>query len=298
LLPGALPGGRRLADDDERGEVEAVWGQVPAAAGRSLHGILEAAAEGEIDVLYLVGVDLLHDCDRPALARRALERATVIAHDLLATATAQTADVLLPAAAPHERGGAFTNWEGRSQPFLPAIPAPHLVQEDWDILVQLAGLLGRDLGFSELDGVRAEMRRLGRTRAAEEPGARTWPQDGAGVPDEQGDDDRLELVSYPLLVDRGAMLAGARHLLETAKQPFAAIGPADARRLGLRAGHRVALATDHGRVELPLRVEEDLAPGVIFMPSNSTDEPVGALAGDIARPVRVRVEAAGEEAPA
>jgi len=114
--PALLPGGRRLAEAAERAEVEAVWGEIPAVPGRSTMGILRAAAEREVDVLFLVGVDPLRDLPDAALARRALENAGRTVVQSLELGTLEPfADAFLPAAAPVEREGHVTTWEGRSQ---------------------------------------------------------------------------------------------------------------------------------------------------------------------------------------
>ncbi|MDX1619505.1 MAG: NADH-quinone oxidoreductase subunit G, partial [Nitriliruptorales bacterium] len=81
LAPGLLPGGRRLDDERDVGVVSDRWGELPSEAGRDLRGILEAAAAGDIDVLHLIGVDLARDCDDPELARKALDKASVIVQD-------------------------------------------------------------------------------------------------------------------------------------------------------------------------------------------------------------------------
>ena len=76
--PACTPRSAR-ADDawtttEERAELEAVWGPVMTEAdGRDTTEILRAAAEHELDVLYLVGVDPLRDAPDAALARRALQ---------------------------------------------------------------------------------------------------------------------------------------------------------------------------------------------------------------------------------
>ena len=48
-----------------------------ADAGRDWHAILRAAADGELDVLFLIGVDPLADVPDADLARRALDNVPV-----------------------------------------------------------------------------------------------------------------------------------------------------------------------------------------------------------------------------
>ena len=104
--PALLPGGRRVADPAERAEVEAVWGagSVPEQPGRDTAEILAAAACHEVDLLYLIGVDLLRDFPDAALARRALENVRFkVVQDIVSGPFAFYADAMLPAAAPPEK---------------------------------------------------------------------------------------------------------------------------------------------------------------------------------------------------
>jgi NADH-quinone oxidoreductase subunit G len=289
LAAGLLPGGRRLDDDADRATVADAWGaDLPAERGRDLLAILEAAAAGQIDVLYLLGVDLARDCVSPALAEKALKKATVIVQDLAENATTAHADVVLPVTASQERVGSRTNWEGRSQRFSHAVEGPQLVRDDWEILVQLAGLLGGDLGFHDLDGLRIERDRLGMRG-----GVRSWPAVAAPVADGEEQADGLALTTSHLLLDRATMLADADDLNATAKEPWVALHPADADILGVDNGVVVDVAGDV-TLRLPVRITADQAPGTVFVPANSTETPATALGDAASGPIRVTVAAAGE----
>ncbi|MEX0705640.1 MAG: molybdopterin-dependent oxidoreductase, partial [Nitriliruptoraceae bacterium] len=274
LSAGLLPGGRLLVDAADRAEVEAVWGPLPATPGRSLQQVLTAAAAGEIDVLHLIGVDLLRDAASVELARAALERTpTVIVQDLARNDTLDAfADVVLPATARQEREGTATNLEGRSQRFHRAIDAPGQAQDDWRILRQLAAVIGGDLGFDDLDAIRAERARLG-VRATAHAFPPVAVSDDAPV---TGDD--LTVVARPLLLDEGVMLRGADDLLATRRAPVAVVAPEDAERLGIVDGTMLEFSRGDVRLTLPARVDASVVPGVVVVPSNSTSEPIGALA--------------------
>jgi NADH-quinone oxidoreductase subunit G len=284
LAAGVLPGGRRLDDAADRAEVEQVWGAtLPTGPGRDLRTILTDAAAGKIDVLHLIGVDLVRDCDDPELARKALQRAKlVVAQDLARTATVTGfADVVLPAAGTQERPGSYTNWEGRTQRFAKAIAAPDLVQEDWEIVVQLAALLGHDLGFNDLEGIRNEVARLGLREVAHD-----WPSAPVAADEaEAGDADAadtaggLAVVVRPLLLEAGTMLAGADDLLATALAPYVAVNPTDASAADLADGDEVELTGPAGSVRLPARVGHDVVPGVVVVPAHVGDVATATLAG-------------------
>jgi NADH-quinone oxidoreductase subunit G len=279
LAAGVLPGGRRLDDAEDRAAVEAVWGPVPETRGRDLHAILTDAAAGKVDVLHLVGVDPLRDAASPDLARKALTRAKlVLAQDIALTDTvAEFADVVLPAAGTQERAGSMTNWEGRTQRFSRAVDAPDLVLQDWEIVQQLAALLGQDLGFSDLENLRAEILGLG-ARAASHPIAATVQAPDASDGDDAGaDDDTLELVVVPALLDHATMLRGADDLLATARDPYLTLHVSDAERLGIADGDEVELTAGGHELRLPARVGHDVVPGVVRAPANSTEVPARAL---------------------
>ena len=299
LAAGLLPGGRRLDDADDRAALEEHWGELPAEPGRDLHAILTDAAAGKIDVLHLIGVDPVRDAPSTDLARAALAKVTtVIVQDLARTDTVQGfADIVLPVAARQERAGTATNWEGRRQRFSRAIDGPDLVQEDWEILVQVAAILGKDLGFSDLEALRAEVERVGRRDAAHPfPSFPSVPSDETDGDADDQDDDRLTVVARPLLLDHGTMLTNVPDLMATARPATVVINPTDADRHDIGAGDQVELAGANGTLTLPAQLATDVVPGTVLIPTNSTDEPSGVLAdrdGDL----RVTLSKVAADAP-
>ncbi|MFT5221789.1 MAG: NADH-quinone oxidoreductase subunit G [Glaciecola sp.] len=298
LCAGLLPGARRIDDAEDREFMLPEWGELPTQVGRSFEQIIADAAAGKIDVLHLVGVDLLADAPDRALAEKALKRVkTVIAQDLSLTETVAAADIVLPAVATAERRGSLTNFEGRKQSFAPAVAAPDLAQQDFEILVQLAAVQGKDLGFSDLAQLQAEQVRVGRR-----PTAHAWPT--IATPEAARDastaataeaDGSLLAYSHRLLLDRGVMTEGADDLLATAKDPFVAINVLDAERLGIADGDEVTLSTPAGELHVVAQVEYDIVVGVVFVPRNSTDTGPNAL-GDL-RAMRVQIRARQEVSP-
>src|SRR5688572_23191023 len=154
--PSILPGGRS-ADDVQR-----VWGPMPdLEPGRDSKAILEACANREIDVLYLVGVDPLRDFPDGALARRALENVPVkIVQSLELGSLEPFADAFLPAAAFLEKEGHVTTWEGRGQRLRRVRDPEGMSLPDWEIFASLALACGGDLGFETLDELHDEMGEL------------------------------------------------------------------------------------------------------------------------------------------
>ena len=89
---------------------------------------------------YVVGSDPLGD--EPALQAVVEALDFLVVQELYLTATAEKADVVLPAQSFIEREGSFTSGEGRVQRFYPAVPAQGEARPDWWIAASLGARLG------------------------------------------------------------------------------------------------------------------------------------------------------------
>jgi len=117
-------------------------GLVPGEDGRDVAGILDGAAAGEIEVVYLLGADEL---DTSKLAN-----AFVIYQGHHGDAGAHAADVILPGAAYTEKDGTYANTEGRVQRGRRATFPPGDAREDWAILRALSDVLGKTLPYNNI----------------------------------------------------------------------------------------------------------------------------------------------------
>jgi NADH-quinone oxidoreductase subunit G len=266
--PQLLPGGRRFSLGEERTEVETVWGPIIVGdEGRNWWGILQACAERDVDVLFLIGVDPLRDYPDAALTTRALQNVErTVVQSLELGSLEPYADAFLPAAAFLEKEGHVTTWEGRSQRITPIRGASGISLPDWEIFASLALASGGDLGFETLDELHDEMGRLlgpgeGRTRAISAIGA------GQRVVDE----GELLLFTYPLLVDEGRLSERSEELKRAlGDEPFLEIHPADAAARGVVDGERATVHTAAGHAVLPARVTDHVAEGAVFVPFNQS----------------------------
>src|SRR5215207_7644057 len=310
--PGLLPGGRPVGDAAARGELAEAWGaELPDGPGLDGPAMVAAAAAGELGVLVLAGVDLHRDHGPRELATQALERAFVIAVDHEVNDTTSQADVLLPGVVHAETEGTFTDWEGRVQATHRAVPVGGAAQEIWDLAAQLAARLGTDLGFAGPGLAAAELERFRKRPTGTATPEPHPPVDGAptgrvaagetgGEPLSTGpgerDDDGLELITYPLLLDAASMLARAADLNRETPGAFVELHPDDAGRLGLADGASAEVDFgDERTARLPVRVAPTVAPGCAFVPANQPDLALGALLGP-SPALRVKVTAVEEAA--
>jgi NADH-quinone oxidoreductase subunit G len=264
--PSLLPGGRRFAVADERTEVENLWGPIIVGdEGRNWWGVMQACADRDVDVLFLVGVDPLRDFPDAALVTKALQNVDRLVVQSLELDTLEPfADAFLPAAAFLEKEGHVTTWEGRNQRIRPIRGAAGIALPDWEIFASLALAAGGDLGFETLDELHEEM---GRLLAPRERGERAVA--GTGVGPHTIPDGSLLLFSYPLLVDEGRLSERADELKAALEdQPFMEIHPNDARARGVTDGGRAIVRTAAGEAELPVRVTDQIVEGGVFVPFN------------------------------
>ncbi|MGZ8416970.1 MAG: NADH-quinone oxidoreductase subunit NuoG [Methyloceanibacter sp.] len=124
-------------------------GLVPAKGGLDVEGILNAAGEGAIDVVYLLGAD--------EIDMRRLGSAFVIYQGSHGDKGAHRADVILPGAAYTEKDAIYVNTEGRSQMTTRAVFPPGEAREDWKIIRALSGTLGKPLPFDSTQALRATL---------------------------------------------------------------------------------------------------------------------------------------------
>ncbi len=124
-------------------------GLVPGEGGKDVAGILDGAASGDIEVVYLLAAD---EIDTAKLAN-----AFVIYQGHHGDAGAHIADIVLPGAAYTEKEGTYVNTEGRVQRGRRATFPPGDAREDWAILRALSEVLGKTLPYNNLAQVRARM---------------------------------------------------------------------------------------------------------------------------------------------
>jgi NADH-quinone oxidoreductase subunit G len=273
--PWLLPGGRTIGDDEDRAEIEAVWGSLDLAdRGRSWREILDACANREIDVLFLIGVDPLRDYPDAALALRALENVPrKVVQSLELGSLARYADAFLPAAAFLEKDGHVTTWEGRGQRLRRIRDPLGMCRPDWEIFASLALACGGDLGFETLDELHEEMGTLLAPRTT-----RPVAVADTGATPTRVEDGELLLFTYPLLVDEGRLSEGADELRAAlADPPFVEIHPDDASKARVADGADVRLKTGAGEGTLPARVTPHVSAGALFVPFNQGGFAANAL---------------------
>jgi len=276
--------------------------------------MLAAAADGQIDVLILLGADPLGDFpDRDLAARGVAGARTVIALDQFATSSVVAADVVFPVAGFTEVEGTSTNLEGRVSVLSQKVTAPGTARPDWIIAAELALRLDADLGLESVEGIRAEIAELApayagvTTARLAEAGARdgvvvplgTAPTPlvtftpGPAVEPPALDSYSLRLVVTRKLYDEGTLVQQASSLSGLAPGTILRVNPYDFDRLGVANGDQVRVHSPRAEVTAEITADDGVPRGSASLRFNQPGLDAAALLDSIARVNDIRVETGG-----
>jgi NADH-quinone oxidoreductase subunit G len=141
-------------------------GHRPGTPGLGTIEMLTAAADGRIKFLWLMGADVLTDVPDAGLAETALRSgAFIVVSELFPTATALSADVVLPAASFAEKEGTYTNFERRLQRVNPPLRTQAGARADWHVFLDLCDRLGKPQGLTTARDIAGAIARTVATHA-------------------------------------------------------------------------------------------------------------------------------------
>jgi formate dehydrogenase alpha subunit len=144
-LPNVYPGYQPIGDAAARERFAAGWALSDGGPGLSskpgltVTEMIGTAGNGQLRALYIVGENpALTDPDLNHVHAALGAAEFVVLQEILPSATAEFADVLLPGAAWAEKDGTFTNTERRVQAVRRALEPPADARPDWAIVAELA----------------------------------------------------------------------------------------------------------------------------------------------------------------
>ena len=310
-LPNRLPGFQHVENDVLRAKFDAAWGvTVPPKRGWHLSEMFDAMERDELSAVYCIGENPLQSEADQNRARHLLEGLEfLVVQDIFLTATAELADVVLPASAAWaESEGTVTNSERRVQRVRKALDPPGEARDDLWIIYELARRMGSDWGSSAAEDVWNEVRSLSPVHAGmsykrldelggiqwpcydeNHPGelflhSRLWenPVPGNRAPffavdhdppvDKLDDDFPIRLTTGRRLDSYNTGVQSAGYTSPLRRGESLDISPEDVERYGLAEGEVVRVVSRRGSVEVPLRIDPSLRPGLTFMTLHFQDD--------------------------
>ena len=275
LSPGLLPGRCNLEGGSE--ELQDYWPKRPTHKGFNTKETLEAAVNGQIDVLVLLASDPLMDFPDSQLVQEALERIeTVVAVDIFATDSVLQADIVLPAAATTEIDGSFTNLEGRISPIRKSVTPPGTARPDWMIALDLIRYLAPNSGpttFKELceeisivSGIHKDLDFLKVEQIDQEGfilsrGFHKTQTPSVKIPKQKTNSFRLVVTRS--MYDKGVLSAHSAALKGLAPGSQVKANPEDMEKLGITSESTVRLIGSKGEIRTRLTLDSETTRGTI-----------------------------------
>jgi len=281
-------------------------GMAPADADHDGLATLQAAADGKLELMILLGADPINDCPDADLARRALAGARrIISIDTHQSESTKLADVVLAAAAYGEKSGTTTNLEGRVSTVSDKVTTTGTARPDWMIAAELAIMLDIDGDIADVSGVSEVTAAI----AAEVPGFQgvtleALAADRNGVLTEvvaaelptvshsagQRNSYDHRLVVGRKLYDRAIGTAMSHSIAKLAPGAGAHLHPLDLDALGVADGGDVRLIGQKATAILPAVSNPGIARGVVWAPFNQDGGTVEDLIDASAAVTDVQIE--------
>jgi len=313
-MPNNFPGYQSVADAEIRAKFEKAWGvTLPPKPGLDNHQMIDAIHAGKLRSLYVFGEEMsLVDSNANYVAAALAKLDFFVMQEIFFSETCRFADVVLPACPSLEKEGTFTSTERRIQRLYQVFEPLGESRPDWRILQDVANRLGARWNYGSPAEIYREIAALTPLVAGvtyerlEGYNTLQWPvaSDGSDqpllytqefkMPDGKAKFFPLEWTEpsdqpnaeFDLHLNNGRLLehfhegnltyrtAGIR---EETPCTFVEVSPELAGERGVRTGSWVDLASRYGEVRVQVLVSERVTGRELYMPMNSTTEPVNRL---------------------
>ena len=312
-LPDVLTGYQRVDDPETISKLARAWGaNLPREPGITVTDMIDAAADGELKALYIMGENpMLSDPDINHVKEALSNLELLVVQDIFMNQTTELAHVVFPAQSYAEKAGTVTSTDRRVQRVRKAIEGVGEALTDWEIFSRLAKIMGAK-GFSYETPIEIfeEIRSLTPSYAGityfrldseelqwpcpteDHPGTRYLHEGeftrGKGAftavewkpPVEVADED------YPFFLTTGRVHFHYHTGTMTRRSPTlnremagaaADINPTDATDLGIKDRDMMKVSSRRGEVKIRARLTDSVPSGTIFIPFNFRESAANML---------------------
>jgi formate dehydrogenase major subunit len=182
MAPTLYPGHEAVTDGRARDRLRRAWGmEPPARPGLSYWQMIEAAQQGRLRGLYLLGENPVAKESKWDQVREGLGRLEfLVAQDMFLSQSTELAHVVLPAASFLEQEGTYTNTERRVALLRAAVTGPEGARPDWQIVADLLTRVDSGATYADAASVFQEITAVvpfyeGLSHARLQDGGIPWP---------------------------------------------------------------------------------------------------------------------------
>ncbi len=293
--------------------------KMPDKEGLKIPEMLDAAINGKFKALWIMGEDTLMTDPNTQHIRKAMEQLDIlVVQELFMSATAEMADVVLPACSYFEKNGTFTNGERRVQRVNKIVDPIGNSKSDGQIIIDMMYKLGYEQPtgteynaekiLTEITNVIPFMK--GITWEGLGENGLQWPVNESGEDTQilhidgkfkrgKGKFHHFDFEETPELVEHRNqypfILTTARQLehynagtmtrrtdnQEISPMDYLEINPLDAAEKEINADDQVRIFSDRGSVEIPVKLTYLVKPGVVRTTFHQPEIFINMITGNI-----------------
>jgi formate dehydrogenase major subunit len=313
-MPNNFPGYQSVDDPEVRAHFEAAWNvKLPTTKGLDNHEMIDAIHEGKLKAMYLFGEEIsLVDSNSNYVDDGLARLEFFVVQDIFFSETCRFADVVLPASPSLEKEGTFTSTERRIQRLYQVLEPLQGSRPDWQIIQDVANHLGANWHYQHPSEIYREIASLTPLFAGvtyerlEGYKSLQWPvaPDGTDEPllytkrfnfpdgkarlfplaytqpsDQPNEEFDLHLNNGRLLehFHEGNLTYRSDGIREKTPDTFVEVSPELASERGIQSGTWVQLISRYGKVRVRAVVTDRVHGRELYMPMNSTENPVNRL---------------------
>ncbi len=293
--------------------------KMPEKEGLKIPEMLDAAIDGKFKALWIMGEDTFMTDPNTNHIRKAMEQLDIlIVQELFMSATAEMADVVLPASSYFEKNGTFTNGERRVQRVNKVVEPIGNTKSDGQIIIDMMHRLGYDQPtgktydaakiLKEIADVIPFMKGATRDRLGKE--GLQWPiledgtdtqiihkngafKQGKGKFHHFNFEESPELVEhqkkYPFILTTSRQLEHYNSGTMTRRtdnqkilaNDYLEINPQDASAKSINEGDYVNIFSDRGSVKIPVKLSYLVKPGVVRTSFHQPEIFINMITGNV-----------------
>ncbi len=288
---------------------------VPKEIGYKIPEMFDAALEGNLKAIWIIGEDVVQTDPNTQKVIKALKSTDlVIVQELFMTETAKYADVILPGSSFLEKSGTFTNGERRVQAVRQVVEPIPGTKPDGQIIVDIMNKLGYEQPDYTPDGMLEEISQIvpffaGITWENLGSNGKQWPvapdgtdtqilhqeefKRGLGYFEFNAFEESVELTEhakdYPYILTTnrelehyncGAMTRRTANEL-ILQDDYLMINPEDAAENLINEGDYVCLESPRGKVDVKARITDEVKKGILSTTFHFPEIMVNNITSDV-----------------